>query len=122
MHTATGPGIESIFAVTRESNHDHLLTRFCSDKVSALWHNSLAQKAAVNMQFGGVARGKDGFLHSFMLKTRHVALSAPSGCAPQAAQGLASAIFTFRVIPPTSPRLTLSAVAEPISRRKFPRK
>ncbi len=54
------------------------------------------------MQFGGAARGKDCFLHSFMLKTRHVALSAPSGCAPQAAQGLAGAIFTLRVNPPTS--------------------
>ncbi len=49
------------------------------------------------MQFGGAARGKDCFLQSFMLKTRHVALSAPSGCAPQAAQGLAGAIFTMWV-------------------------
>ncbi len=62
------------------------------------------------------------FLHSFMLKTRHVALLAPSMCAPQAAQGLAGAIFTLQVTPPTSPRPTLSAAAEPISRGKFPRK
>ncbi len=54
-----------------------------------------------------------------MLKTR-VALLAPSGCAPQAAQGLAGAIFTFRVTPPISPHLTLSAVAEPISRGNSP--
>ncbi len=74
------------------------------------------------MQFVGAARGKDCFLHSLMLKTQHVALSAPSGCAPQAAQGLTGAIFTLRVNPPTSPRPTLSAVAELISRGKFHRK
>ncbi len=32
-----------------------------------------------------------------MLKSRHVALSVPSGCASQAAQGLAGAISTLRV-------------------------
>ncbi len=79
-------------------------------------------KAVVNMQLGGAAKGKDCFLHSFMLKARHVALSAPSGCTPQAAQGLAGAIFTLWVNPLTSPRPTLSAVAEPIFRGKFPRK
>ncbi len=79
-------------------------------------------KAVVNIQFGGAARGKDCFLQSVMLKTLHMALSAPSGCAPQAAQGLAGAIFTLRVNPPTSPRPTLSANAEPIFREKFPRK
>ncbi len=76
----------------------------------------------MNMQFGDAARGKECFLHSLMLKTQHVALSAPSGCVSQAAQGLAGAIFTLRVTPPTSPHPTLSAVAEPISRGKFPRK
>ncbi len=30
MHTATGPGIASIFAVIRESNHAHFLTGFRS--------------------------------------------------------------------------------------------
>ncbi len=100
IHTATGPGIASIFVVIRESNHAHFLMSFHSDKV-------MAQKAAVNMQFGGAARGKDCFLQSFMLKTRYVALSAPSGCGPQAAQGLAGAIFTLRVNPPTSSRPTL---------------
>ncbi len=74
------------------------------------------------MQFGGAARGKDSFLHSLMLKTRYVALSAPSGCASLAAQGLAGAIFTLWVTPPTSSRPTLSAVAEPIFEGKFPRK
>ncbi len=74
------------------------------------------------MQFGGAARGKDSFLHSLMLKIRHVTLSAPSGCASQAAQGLAGAIFTLRVTPPTSPCPTLSAVAEPIFKGKFPGK
>ncbi len=77
-------------------------------------------KAVVNMQFGGAARGKECFLHSFMLKARHVALSAPSGCAPQAAQVLVGAIFTLRVNPPTSPRPTLSAHAEPIFREISP--
>ncbi len=57
-----------------------------------------------------------------MLKTRHVALLAPSVCAPQAAQGLAGAIFTLQVNPPTTPRSTLSALAEPIFRGKSPRK
>ncbi len=38
MHTATDPGIASIFAVIRESVHTHFLTSFCSDKVNALWH------------------------------------------------------------------------------------
>ncbi len=38
MHTAAGPGITSIFAVIRESNHAHFLTSFRSDKVNALWH------------------------------------------------------------------------------------
>ncbi len=38
MHTATGPGIASIFVVIRESDHAHLLTCFRSDKVNALWH------------------------------------------------------------------------------------
>ncbi len=79
-------------------------------------------KAALNIQFGDTARGKDCFLHSFMLKTWHVALSAPGLCAPQAAQGLAGAIYTLRVTPRTSPHPTLSAVAEPISRGKLPRK
>ncbi len=67
------------------------------------------------MQFGGVARGKDCFLHSFMLKTRHVALSAPNECAPQAAQGLAGAIFNFLVNPPTShvPHFLLSQNPSP---------
>ncbi len=74
------------------------------------------------MQFGGAARGKDCFMRSFMLKTQHVALSAPSGCVSQAAQGLGGAIFTLRVTPPTSPHPTLSAVAEAIFRGKFPRK
>ncbi len=69
------------------------------------------------MQFGGAARGKDSFLHSLMLKTRPVALSAPSVCA---AQGLAGAIFTLRVTPPTSPHPTLSAVAEPSSKGNSP--
>ncbi len=55
-----------------------------------------------------------------MLKTWHVALSAPSECTPQAAQGLAGAIFTLRVTPPTSQRPTLSAVAEPIFRGNSP--
>ncbi len=82
---------------------------------------ALAQKAAVNMQCGGAARGKDGFLHSLMLNTRHMALSAPSRCAPQAAESVAGALFTLRVIPSTSPRPTLSTVAEHISRGKFPR-
>ncbi len=36
MHTATGPGIASIFAVIRESNHAHFLPSFRSDKVNAL--------------------------------------------------------------------------------------
>ncbi len=36
MHTATGPGIASIFAVIRESDHAHFLTSFRSDKVNAL--------------------------------------------------------------------------------------
>ncbi len=72
------------------------------------------------MQFGGAVRRKDSFLHSLMLKSRHVTLSAPSGCASQAAQGLAGAISTLRVTPPTSPRPTLSAVAEPIFEGKFP--
>ncbi len=53
------------------------------------------------MQFGGAARGKDSFLHSLMLKTRPVALSAPSVCASQTAQGLAGAIFTLRPAPLT---------------------
>ncbi len=74
------------------------------------------------MQFGGAARGKDCFVHSFMLKTQHVALSAPSMYAPQAAQGFTGTILTRRVTPPTSQRPTLSAVAEPIFRGKFPRK
>ncbi len=76
------------------------------------------------MQFGGAAWRNDSFLHSLMLKTRHVALSAPSGCGSQAAQGLAGAIFTLRVTPPISPPPTLSAVAlaEPIFEGKFPRK
>ncbi len=41
MHTATGPGIASIFAVIiiRESNHAHFITSFRSDKVNALWQN-----------------------------------------------------------------------------------
>ncbi len=109
MHTATGPGITRIFVVIRESNHAHILKSFRSDKLGQC---ALAQKAAVNTQFRGAARGKDCFLHSLMLKTRHVALSAPRGCAPQAAQGLAGAIFTLRVTPPTSLHPTLSAVAE----------
>ncbi len=67
------------------------------------------------MQVGGAARGKDSFLHSLMLKTRHVALSAPSGCASRAAQGLAGAIFTLRVTPPTSSRPTLSAIGNLLS-------
>ncbi len=71
------------------------------------------------MHFGGAARGKDCFLHSFMLKTRHEALSAPSGCA---SQDLAGAIFTLRVTPPTTPRPTHFAVTAPIVRGKFPRK
>ncbi len=124
MHTVTGPGIASILAVIHESNHAHFLTSFRTDKVNALWHmvNTLLhqKKTAVNMQFGGAARRKDCFLHSLMPKTRHVALSARSWCAPQAAQGLAGAIF--RVTSPTSPRPTLSADAEPIFRGKFPRK
>ncbi len=33
MHTAAGPGIASIFAVIRESNHAHFLMSFRSDKV-----------------------------------------------------------------------------------------
>ncbi len=74
------------------------------------------------MQFGGAARGKDCFLHLLMLKAQHVALSAPSECALQGAQGLADAIFTLQVTPPASQCPTLSAVAEPISRGKFPRK
>ncbi len=74
------------------------------------------------MQFGDAVRRKDSFLHSLMLKSWHVALSAPSGCASQAAQGLAGAISTLWVTPPTSPRPTLSAVAEPIFEGKFPRK
>ncbi len=104
---SNSPGIESIFAVIRKSNHAHFLTSFCSDKVNVLWHKSRRCK------------GKG---LSFMLKLRRVALSAPSGCVPQAAQCLAGAIFTIRVTPPISPRLTLSAVAEPISRGKSPRK
>ncbi len=43
-----------------------------------------------------------------MLKTRHVAFSAPSMCAPQAAQGLAGTIFTLRVTQPTYPRPNLT--------------
>ncbi len=38
MHTATGPGLISILAVIRESNHAHFLMSFRSDKVNALWH------------------------------------------------------------------------------------
>ncbi len=38
MHTATGPGVTSILAVIRKSNHAHFLTSFRSDKVNALWH------------------------------------------------------------------------------------
>ncbi len=38
MHTATGPGIASIVAVIRESDHAHVLTGFRSDKVNVLWH------------------------------------------------------------------------------------
>ncbi len=38
IHTATGPGIASIFAVIRESDHAHFPTSFRSDKVNALWH------------------------------------------------------------------------------------
>ncbi len=38
MHTATGPGIASIVAVIRESDHAHFLTHFRSDKVNVLWH------------------------------------------------------------------------------------
>ncbi len=38
MPTATGPGIASIFAVIRESDHAHFLTRFRSDKVNTLCH------------------------------------------------------------------------------------
>ncbi len=117
MHTATGPGIASIFVVICKSNHAHFLTSLLGQGQC-----TLAQKAAVNMQFGGAARGKDCFLHSLMLKTRHVALSAPSMCAPQAAQGLAGAIFTLRGTPPTSLHPTLSAVAEPTLylRREIP--
>ncbi len=47
VHTATGPGIASIFAVIHESNHAHFLR---SVKV-----NALAQNAAMNMQFEGAA-------------------------------------------------------------------
>ncbi len=72
------------------------------------------------MQFGGAVKGKDCFLHSFMLKTQHVALSAPSGYAPQAAQVMAGAIFTLRVNPPSCPHPTLSAQAEPIFRENSP--
>ncbi len=38
MHTATGPGIVSILAVIRESNHVHFGMRFCLDKINAFWH------------------------------------------------------------------------------------
>ncbi len=38
MYTATGPGIASILAVIRESNHAHFLTGFRSDEVNVLWH------------------------------------------------------------------------------------
>ncbi len=38
MHTATGPGITSILAAIRDSNHAHFLTSFRSDKVNALCH------------------------------------------------------------------------------------
>ncbi len=44
-----------------------------------------------------------------------VAISAPSRCVPQAAQGLAGIIFTLRVDPPTSPRPTLSEGSDIIS-------
>ncbi len=115
MHTATGPGIASIFAVIRESDHAHFFNEFSLGQGQC----ALALKTAVNMQFGGAARGKAAFIHA---KKRHVALSAPSGCASQAAQGLAGTIFTLRVTPPTSPHPTLSAVAEPIFEGKFPRK
>ncbi len=106
-----------------ESNHAHFLLSFSLGQgqcALAQGQCALAQKAAVNMQFGGAARGKDCFLHSFILKTRHVALSVSSMCAPQAAQGLAGAIFTLQVTPTTSPRPTLSAVTEPISRVNTP--
>ncbi len=79
--------------------------------------HALAQKAAVNIKFGGAKGLFSAFTHA---KTRHVALSAPSGCAPQAAQGLAGAIFTLGVTPPTFPHPTLSAIAEPISRGNSP--
>ncbi len=52
MHTATGPGIASIFVVIRESNNMFSLGQ---------GQCALAQKAAMNMQFGGTARGKDLF-------------------------------------------------------------
>ncbi len=50
---------------------------------------------------------------SNLLKTRHVALSAPSMCAPQAAQGLAGAILTLQVNPPHFP------VSHPLCSRRI---
>ncbi len=58
MHTATGPGIASIFAVICGPNHAHFLTiEFSLGQGQC----ALAQKAALNMQFG-MLQGEDWVL------------------------------------------------------------
>ncbi len=102
MHTLSKrPSIACIFAVIRESNHTHFLKIFCSDNVNVLWHKR--QPWTCNLEV------------SLMLKTRHVALSDPSGCAPQAAQCLTGAIFTlgWPHPPPCVPPFLLSQSLSP---------
>ncbi len=67
MDNVLSMGIASILAVVRESNHAHFLMSLLRQGQCALAQGqyALAQKPAVNMQFGGTARGKDCFcIHS----------------------------------------------------------
>ncbi len=66
-------------------------------------------------------KGKGLFYAFIHAKNTACGLLGSEHCASQAAQGLDGAIFTLRVTPPTSPRSTLSVVAEPIFEGKFPR-
>ncbi len=47
LHTTTGPGIASVLAIIRESDHAHFLTSFVADKVNVLWHQTQAHEHAI---------------------------------------------------------------------------
>ncbi len=120
LHTATGPGIASILVVIHESNHAHFVMSFAWTRSMRSGTRSIRSGTKNNCEHAIWRCCKGKVLHSLMLKTRHVALSAPSGCALQAAQGLAGAIFTLWVTPPTSPRPTILLLQNLSSRENYP--